>query len=278
MGNLVHFLNGKFVTDDGLFISPRDLGFARGYTVYDFLVTYNNQPFKLNEHIERLFRSAEIIELQIPWSKKQITTWVKETLNKNNKETEKTVAIYLTGGIGNYMYQAEEPTLIMIISPKIERSLNDYKKGIKVKAIKYRRPYPEAKTNFYIEGVRQLAKIKNDNIAEIIYYDDLQVFEGAGTNLFAVIDNKLVTPKSNILYGITRNTLLEILQLDIPVKVQNFTFNQLLNASEIFLTGSYSQVRGVIEINGRVIGNGKVGKITKEVTKQFTEYILQSTS
>ncbi|MGH7245823.1 MAG: aminotransferase class IV, partial [Candidatus Levyibacteriota bacterium] len=80
MSNLVHFLNGKFVSEGELLISPRDLGFSRGYAVADFLVTHNHQPFKLPEHVDRLLHSAEVIGLQIPWTKTQIETWIKETL------------------------------------------------------------------------------------------------------------------------------------------------------------------------------------------------------
>ncbi|TRZ52794.1 hypothetical protein D4R99_02060 [bacterium] len=274
MSNLVHFLNGKFVTEDELLISPRDLGFTRGYSVADFLVTHHHQLFKLSEHVDRLFKSAEIIGLQIPWSKTQISAWVKETLDKNDKNTEKTIKILLSGGKSHSMYQADLPTIIIIIDPYLPQPSSYYEKGVKVIAVKYKRPYPESKTTHYIEGIRQLSKVKNDDIAEIIYYDDSQVFEGAGSNLFAVINNKLVTTKSNIVEGITRNVLLEILQLDIPIEVRDFTFEELLNAAEIFLTGSSKEVRGVIEINGKAVGDGKVGKITKEVAKQYKDYIL----
>ena len=119
MSKLIHFLNGKFVTDDELLISPRDLGFVRGYAVADFIVTYNHQPFKLSEHVDRLFKSAEIIGLQIPWSKEQISLWVKETLDKNDKDTEKTIKIVLS--------------------------------------------------------VSQLARLKNEGIEDVIYYDNSQV-------------------------------------------------------------------------------------------------------
>src|SRR4051812_33765658 len=117
MSKLIHFLNGKFVTEDELLISPRDLGFVRGYAVADFLVTYKNHPFKLSEHIDRLFKSAEIIGLQIPWSKAQVATWVKETLDKNDKDTEKTIKIIVSGGSSHSMHQSDVPTIVMIVNP-----------------------------------------------------------------------------------------------------------------------------------------------------------------
>ena len=276
MSNLIHFLNGKFVSEDELLISPRDLGFSRGYAVADFLVTHNHQPFKLFEHIDRLFKSAEIIGLKIPWSKEQIVAWVKETSDKNDKDTEKTVKILLSGGVSHSMHQAEIPTLVMIVDPYLPQLPVYYEKGVKVKAIKYKRPYPESKHTYYAEAIKQLSKAKDNGIREVIYYDDSQVFEGAGSNIFAIINNKLVTTKSNIVEGITRNVLLGMLQLPIPVEVRDFTIDELLNATEVFLTGSSKGVRGVIKINGKAVGDGKVGEITKEVAKQYKEYIRQT--
>ena len=269
MNNLIHFLNGKFVTEDELLISPRDLGFVRGYAVTDFIVTYNHKPFKLSEHIDRLFRSADIMELKIPWSKELIIKWVIETIDKNDKDNEKSIKILVSGGLSHSMYQAEVPTIIIIISPRIRKPELEYEKGIKIKAVKYKRQYSNAKHTNYVEAIRQFSKVEKGSISEIIYYDDSQIFEGAGTNIFAVINNKLVTPKSNIVEGITRNTLLQILQLPIPIEVRDFAFEELLNATEIFLTGSNSEVRGVIEINGKMIRDGTVGKITKEVENQY---------
>lgn len=82
-----------------------------------------------------------------------------------------------------------------------------------------------------------------------------------------------MTAKSNVIDGITQKILLEILKLPIPIEVRDFKFEQLLQASEIFLTGSNSEVRGVVEMNGKPVGNGKVGEVTKEVLRQYREHV-----
>lgn len=273
MNNLIHLLNGKFVSEDELLISPRDLGFARGYAVADFLVTHNRRPFKLSKHINRLFHSAKVIGLKIPWSKTQISNWVKATLAKNDQIAEKTIKIFITGGVSKTLRQSKTPTIIMVVNSYFPKPSSHYR--LKVKAIKYKRPYPKAKTTHYLEAVKQFSS--EDYISEIIYYDDVQVFEGAGSNLFAVINNKLITPKSNIMEGVTREILLEILKLNIPIKVRDFTFNDLVKANEVFLTGSAKGIRAVVEINGKVIGDGQIGRITKEVARQYNKYISAST-
>ena len=277
MGSMIHFLNGKFVSERKLLISPRDLGYLRGYAVTDFLVTYNHKPFKLSEHIDRLFRSAEIIGLRIPWSKSQIALWVNETLDKNDKETEKTMKIVLSGGVSHSLRQADTPTIVMIVSDRVPKPVSQYEMGIKVRTVKYSRPFPEAKHTYFVEAIRDFAAFKGEDIEDIIYYDDLQVYEGSGTNIFAVIDNKLITPKSHIVPGITRNTLLEILKLNIPVEVRDFTIDELRSAFEVFLAGSNSEVRGVVEIDGKPVADGKVGKITQEAARQYKEYVIRAT-
>jgi branched-chain amino acid aminotransferase len=275
MTELIHFLNGKFVKEEDFLISPRDLGFVRGYSVAEFIVTNNHKLFKLSEHIERLFNSANLIGLKIPWSKEQIKEWVNETLNRNDKDSEVTIKIIISGGVSRSMYQAEIPNIVMIVSPYIRKPIEYYEKGLKAKTIQYKRPYAEAKHTHYIQGIKSLAEIKDKDVTEIIYYDDNQVFEGSGNNLFAVINNVLTTTKTNIIKGITRNTLLEILKLSIPIEVRDFTLDELYSASEIFFTGSGSQVTGIIEIDGKLVGNGLVGATTKEAARQYKEYIAE---
>lgn len=272
MDNFIHFLNGKFVRENQLLISPRDLGYVRGYAVNDYIVTFHNKPFRLSEHIDRLFRSAERFELKIPWSKVQVAAWVQQTLDKNGKDIEKTVKIILSGGVSNSMYQARVPTIVMIVSRYVDKPASYYERGVKANVVKYKRPHPEVKHTYHVETIRQLAKAKQEGVTEIIFYDDSQVFEAGGSNLFAVMDSKLVTTKSNIVKGLIRDTLLEILELNIPIEERNFTFRELMKASEIFLTSSRSGSIGVVEINGKPVGNGKVGNITKEVSRQYKEY------
>lgn len=269
---MIHFLNGNFVTVEELSISPQDLGFSRGFAVHDFIVTNNNKPFKVAEHVDRLLESAYKIGLKHTYSRDYLIQKILETFDKNPSNIEKTMRIYLTGGISHTMRQAHKPTLMFVVNERNRYAEDIYQQGIKVIAEEYIRPYPNVKHNFYVEAIKGLSAINSD-VQDIIYYGKEQVYEGSGCNIFAVINDILVTPQSNIVKGITRNTLLNILRLNIPIKEQDFSFNELLNASEVFVTGSNSEVRGVIEINGKKIGNGCVGDITKECLRQYREYI-----
>ncbi len=273
--NKTHFLNGKFVSEEQFTISPRDVGFSRGYAVFDFLKTYpHHRPFKLKEHIDRLFNSADLIGLKMPWSKEQVQKWVLETLEANKTGEEKFIKIFVSGGISNTMLPSENPTIAILIDPATQYPKEQYEKGIGVIAVKHNRYNPAAKSNNYIEGVKQTQQAQTIGAVEPIYYSDTQVFEGSNSNLFAVINGKLLTPKTTILAGITRSVLLEILKLNIPIEVKDFTLDDLLHADEAFLTGSGKEITPITSIDGKPLGNGNVGAITKEVMNQFREYTL----
>lgn len=268
----IHFLNGKLVTEEKLLIHVRDLGFTRGYAVFDFFITYpHHKPFKLSEHVDRLLHSAELIGLKVPWNKKQIEDWVYQTLEANESETEKMIKIIVSGGVSDSLLPSS-PTIVIIVEPRHIFPEDFYTKGIGVITVEFRRYVPYAKTNNYIEAVKQAQIAKKVGAVEPIFYDDEQVFEGSTSNVFAFIDGKLKTPKSNILGGITRAVLLERLHLDVSIIEENFSIDELLRAQEVFLTSSNREITPVTKIDGQKVGIGAVGKITKEVMKQFREY------
>ena len=267
-----HFLNGKIVSEEELLISPRDLGFTRGYAVFDFLITYNGKPFKLDSHIDRLFNSAKYINLSIPWSKEQIKNWIIETLTANPKD-EKTIKVIISGGLTDFILPQGKPTIIIMVDARHMYPESLYENGMAVKTVKFKRSNPSAKTNNYIKAISEMLTFEK-RIEDAIYYDETQVYEPTTSNLFAVIDGKLITPKSEILPGITKEVLLDILKLDIPIVEQDFKIEDLMRADEIFLTSSNREIAPVVEIDGKKVGDGKVGKYAREVMKQFNDYTM----
>lgn len=273
MSPKIHFLNGKLVPEEELMISPRDIGFSRGYAVFDFLKTYtHHRPFKLQEHIDRLFNSANLIGLSLPWNKEEVKGWVLETLDANKNDTEKFIKIIISGGISNTMLPGNTPTIIILIDDATRYPEARYEKGIGVITVKHERYNPEAKSNNYIEGIKQTQRAKKIEAEEPLYYSNEQIFEGSNSNIFALINGKLLTPSTEILQGITRNILLEILKLNIPIEVKNFTLSDLLSANEAFFTGSGKEISPITSIDGKPLSNGEVGPITKETIRQYREY------
>jgi branched-chain amino acid aminotransferase len=274
----IHFLNGSFVHEDDLKISVRDIGFTRGYAIFDFLITYpTRRPFKLSRHIGRLYNSASLIELSMPWEKTQVRNWVIETLSKNEGADDKGIKILISGGVSNTLIpDPTTPTIAIVIDPHKPFPKEYYENGVNIITTKHTRYTPDAKTNNYIEAVRQIQAAQKIGAIEPVYYNDLQVFEGSNSNIFALVDGCLITPRSNILGGITREVLLEILKLPVSVEERDFTHADLMVANEVFLTSSNKEVMPVTKIDEKPVGTGRVGNITKEAMKQFRDYTLSN--
>lgn len=269
----IHFLNGKFVHENKLLISPRDLGYSRGYAVFDFLVTYKQRPFMLEKHIDRLFNSARAISLNLPWSKEEMSEWVLKTLEMNKTiKDEKVIRITVSGGSSFTLSPVSAPTIIITVDPNVPCSADDYKKGVTTLLVEFDRHLPFAKTNNYIEAVCIFSKI-HQNIDEVIYYSNDVVHEGTRSNVFAVIEGSLVTPKANILEGVTRWVLLDIVKLPISIKEADFSVESLYRASEVFITATGKGIMPVTKINNYLVGDGKVGPVTKEVMYQYHTFV-----
>jgi len=270
----IHFLNGKFVSEKDLLISPRDLGYSRGYAVFDFLITYQQRPFLLQKHIDRLFLSAETIGLSIPWSKEEISQLTMETLNANTALSgEKVIRISISGGPSLTLTPPDSPTILITIDPHVPCPSEHYNNGVGVMTVAFQRYQPSAKTNNYIEAIRHFRKLTTPQIDEIIYHSDNMVREGTRSNIFALIDDKLLTPKTNILKGVTREVLLSTLKLEIPVIAEDFSIDTLRAATEVFITATGKGVMPVTMIDNDLVGGGTVGQITKEVMRQHQAFI-----
>lgn len=274
MSDAVHFLNGKFVKEEELVLPVRDLGFTRGYAVFDFLITYPTQrPFMLSRHIDRLYRSAEIVGITVPYTKEEMSELVLKTLAEN-PGGEKAIKILVSGGVAHSLLPSSEPSVVITIDPLNPLPEELYEKGAGIITVKHSRYAPSAKTTHYIEGVKGVKAAHKVGAIEPVYYDDNRIFEGCASNIFALIDGTLMTPKSGILEGITRSVLLEILKLDVPVEVADFSREDLQDADEVFLTASNKEVLPITHIDSKPVGAGAVGAVTKDVMKQFRELAL----
>lgn len=271
----VHLLNGNLTQEAQMAISARDIGLLRGYAVFDFLITYpHHRPFRLWDHIGRLYNSAGLIGLDVPFRPVTMRDWVFAALHANSSGFEKAIRIVLTGGVGpdSVTPSSDNPTTIIFIDKHTPYPDEYYEKGVGIIMVDHTRYVPGAKTNNYIEGVRQIQKARSLGAIEPVYYDKTQVFEGATCNIFALIDGKVRTPRTNILPGITRKVLLENLDLTEAIEVEDFNLNKLLKAKEVFLTASNKEVMPVTRMNNITVGDGNVGKITKEIMRQFRKY------
>ena len=269
---LVHYLDEKWVKDNDLKISGFDISVLRGFGIFDFLRTYNQQPFMCKEHVDRLFRSSKILDIKLPFTKGEITQTILEGIKKNKKECEDfNIRIVVTGGVGVDSVTPGKPSTIVIFSEVQDYPQSYYEKGVKVITSLEKRTLAQAKSLNYLMGVILLQKAKKEKAVEVIYLNEKgKIFEGTTSNFFVVVNKTLITPKDGILVGVTRQVIFKIAKkLGIKIVEKDLTMKDISKFREAFLTASNKEVMPVVQIDKRRIGTGKVGAITKQIMEDF---------
>jgi len=270
----IHYLNDNWVDDEGLKISAFDLSFLRGFGVFDFLRTYNRKPFRLTDHLDRLFNSAKILGIKIGKTKKEIERIVLAGIKKN-LAGELNIRLVVTGGVGPDSITPGKPSLIVMFTPVVAYPKKYYTKGVKVITYPAQRLLPQAKSLNYLEGIIALQKAKKEKAVEAVYTAYGKIFEGVTSNFFAVINGKLVTPKNEILPGVTKKVVLSIAKrLKIGVEEREIKLSEIKNFQEAFLSASNKEIMPVVRIDETIVGNGRVGKITQRLMKEFRQMTL----
>ncbi|MEA1967257.1 MAG: aminotransferase class IV [Thermodesulfobacteriota bacterium] len=272
-----YYVNGKFVPENKAVIPVDDLAVLRGFGVCDLLRTYNGKPYFFDEHIKRIENSAKEIGLALPCPGNEIKEIALKTLEQNRDIHEANIRIIITGGSSpDFLTPQGNSRLLVLISPIPELPEKWYKNGIKVITIASERNVPDAKSISYIPATIALKKAKKQNAAEALYIDRNNfVQEGTTSNLFAFINNRLVTPEKNVLKGITRNVILSITQKIFETELRQIHIDELLKADEIFITGTNKGIVPVVQINETLIGSGKPGKMTKKTIEALDKQTQQ---
>ncbi len=281
MEELLVYMNGKFVPESEARISVFDRGFLYGDGVFEGIRAYNGKVFRLYEHIDRLYDCARVIDLQIPISKEEFASAILETLRRNNLR-DAYIRPIVTRGVGDLGLdpkKCENPNVIIITKPWGKLYGDLYEKGLTAVTVAVRRnPIdalpPNIKSLNYLNNI--LAKIEANAKGgdEAIFLDhNGYISEGSGDNIFIVKNGLIATPPTlNNLKGITRTVVLEIIEeLNLPFREMNLGLFDLYSADEIFVTGTAAEIAPVTVIDGRKVGDGKPGEITKLLMEKFRE-------
>ncbi|MCM8764772.1 MAG: branched-chain-amino-acid transaminase [Candidatus Omnitrophica bacterium] len=274
------YLDGRFVSEKQAKISVFDHGLLYGDGVFEGLRTYNGKIFRLKEHIERLFRSAKAIMLEIPVSMEEMANIIIKTVRKN-KLKDAYVRVVITRGIGDLGLdprKCPKPT-VFVIASKIKLYPEEYyEKGLSVVTIATRRNLiesinPAIKSLNYLNNV--LAKIEATNsgaMEGLFLNNEGYVAECTGENIFITVGNNLLTPPifAGALDGITRDVVIQLgKEMGLNVEEKLLTRYDLYNADECFLSGTAAEIVPVTLIDGRKIGSGKIGDLTKKIREKF---------
>ncbi len=276
------FLNGKLVKKADARITVFDHGLLYGDGVFEGIRSYNGLIFKLKEHIDRLFESAEAIELNISMSKKEIVDAIITTL-KSNKLTDAYIRLVVTRGAGDLGLDPRKckGATIFIITDKIVLYPKEYyDEGLYIIIANTRRNIhealsPQIKSLNYLNNIlAKVEAIKADCEEALMLNRDGYVTECTGDNIFIVKNGMLLTPPpdAGLLKGVTRRAVMDLAAEEgITVKEEQMKPEDLYAADECFLTGTAAEIIPVIKIDDHVIGSGKPGRITGRMLERFRE-------
>lgn len=269
----IFYIDGAFVDESEATLPVTDLVILRGYGVFDFLRTYNGVPFHLEAHVKRLRNSAALISLACPWSVEEINEIVSETLARNGYD-ESNIRLLVTGGDSvDSISPGQNPRLLVMVRPVGEYPREWYTQGVKIITARLNRYIPGAKSVDYIRAIVTLRDAEAAGAIESLYVnEDDQVLEGTTSNLFMVHDNKVITPADDILPGITREVLLDLLKPQFPLELRPITRQELLAADEIFMASSTKEVVPVVQVDEQFIGERLPGPVTVKAMALFREY------
>ncbi len=278
------WMDGKLIDWDSATVHILTHTLHYGLGVFEGIRCYETQKgsaiFRLNEHIDRLFNSAHIFLINIPYSKEEIKDAIIKTVKVNKLKACYIRPIVYIGYGAMGLYTKENPINVSIAVWPWGAYLGDkgLKEGIRVKTSSFIRNHVNANMTrakvcgHYVNS--QLAK--KEAIAcgydEAILLDtEGYVAEGSGENIFIARNGILkTTPLTSILEGITRNSIIELANNEgIKVREERFTRDELYISDEAFFTGTAAEVTPIREIDGRTIGNGKPGEITKKLQSVF---------
>jgi branched-chain amino acid aminotransferase len=279
------WINGKLYDKADAKISVYDHGLLYGDGVFEGIRVYHGKVFRLKEHMERLYDSARSIALEIPMGRDELTKAVEETVRINERQ-DGYIRLIVTRGTGTLGLDPRKcDCQIIIIVDGISLYPQElYDAGLEIITAATIRSHPAAlsprvKSLNYLNNIlAKIEAIRGGCLEALMLNHKGEVAECTGDNIFILKHGELRTPPidAGILEGVTRNAVIELAKnAGIPVKEMTLIRHDVFTADELFLTGTAAEIIAVVKIDGRVIGNGKPGPVTKRLGAMFKELVKE---
>lgn len=280
------WIDGKWYDRSTAVVSVFDHGLLYGDGVFEGIRVYGGRVFRLGAHLDRLYASAKAIWLDVPMAKPDMARVVQEGVAKSGLK-DAYIRLVVTRGVGDLGLdprKCPKPTIFCITDTITLWPADRYEKGLTALTaatpISHRESLsPRVKSLNYLSHI--LAKIEGiaAGVDEVIMLDSAgYVAEASGMNLFAVTRGTLRTPPpyTGILRGVTRDTVIEIGR-DAGYGIEELPLNRydLYTADEVFLSGTAAEIVAVSKLDGRAIGAGAAGSVTRDLATRFRAYVTR---
>lgn len=277
-------IDGNLSEPEQARVSVFDRGFLFGDSVFETIRTYDGVPFALDEHLARLEKSSERTFIPLPVALDVLRREVTETVRAAGNP-ESYIRVILTRGSGplglDSSFEAH-PTRVVIVAPLVSPPAEAYAKGVGLVTYRTQRVAEAteaagAKVGNYLVAILAMRAAREAGASEALIVDaGGRVVEGASSNVFAVVDGRLVTPPEDdgILLGITRRLVLDVArEQGLPVELRSLTVDELYAADEAFVSSSIRELLPAVRIDDRVIGTGSPGAVTLELLRRFRQKV-----
>ncbi len=268
------YVGGSWIHPNDATLSLNDLAILRCYSVFESLRTYNRRPFHLDEHLERLYHSASLIELDVPYTRDFIARIVQEAIDRNSY-SHASLRLLVTGGESeDGIMPTGKPVLAVLITPLGERNTQHFARGIKLITTHLQRTLSDAKTSNYVTAILALKEAARRGANDVLFVNEQgHVLEATRSNFFIFRGDTLITPRTGVLIGITRNVVLSIAHGRFAIEERPILLEDLSTADEAFITSSSKEIVPVVQVDNWAIGDGKPGLRTYELEQRFIELV-----
>lgn len=270
------YFNGEILKFKEIKISPFDLGFVRGYGIFDAMRTANGIPFCFDEHWKKFEKSSRFLDLKVPLNKEGFRKTIKLLLEKNNFK-EMAIKTILTGGESKNGFTREDGETFLILADDLNNYLLDeeiYRQGVKVITKEYERSCPEIKNLNYLFPLNLQKEKKQSGAMEIVYVNRGKISECSTSNIFMVKNGTIITPKKDVFSGTLRNLVIRLAkENDLLVEERDIAKEEFEKADEIFLTATYKKIVPVVKVDEGDVAEGKIGRLTEELIRLLDNFI-----
>lgn len=264
------YINNKFIRYEEASLHISDLGLQRGYGIFDYFLEMDGRIPFFGDYLDRFFRSAELMKLEVPLTKDLLKEKIINLLEMN-RLGRSGIKLLLTGGYSEDLYSPGKSNF-MIINIPMKHNPCEFGDGVRLLTLDYQRWWPEVKTTYYLPSLVMFHQMKEKGAIEVLYHHNGLISETTRANFFLVKEGILITAGDGVLKGITRKHVILVGKEILQVEERQILLDEVWNCDEAFITGTSKHVLPVVEIDGRMIGDGKPGSVTRKISEVFERF------
>jgi len=266
------YINGAFLPASQAALQVSDLAIQRGYGIFDFFKTLDHLPVFLDEHLDRFYHSAEQMRLDPGKDREQLREVIRELAEQNNIANAG-IKITLTGGYSPDGYSITRPNLIITQQPLKMPDKAVFQQGLRLMSYPHQRQMPQVKSLDYLMAIWLQPLIKEKGADDVLYQLNGLVSECPRSNFFIVTADDTVVTSTQPLKGIIRMKTLEIAGKQFKVEERELTLEEAYQAKEAFITSTTKHILPVVQLDGRMIGDGQPGDVTVMLKMELDDHI-----